>query len=80
MKTEKEGGGVTVAETVRLGAAGEEAPPLTIIRIGYETDGVPQFLEVRSSRRIDARALRLWLEARIRARCADLRIVETQEV
>ncbi len=56
--------------------AAEEPPPLTIIRLGYEIAGVPQFLEIRASHEIDARALCRWLEAQARAPGPERRMVE----
>lgn len=51
----------------------------TIIRVGYEVAGAPQFLEIRASREMDAYALYHWFKTRMGARGPDVRIVETEK-
>jgi hypothetical protein len=70
------------AEELFLGA-GETAedldPPATVITVGYEIAGTPQFLEIRASREVDAYALYHWFRTRAGARGPDVRIVETEK-
>jgi hypothetical protein len=60
-------------------AAEDPDSPETIITVGYEIAGSPQFLEIRASREVDAYALYHWFRTRAGARGPDMRIVETEK-
>lgn len=62
-----------------LEAAEDFDQPATIISVGYEIAGTPQFLEIRASREVDAYALYHWFRKGIGARGPDVRIVETEK-
>lgn len=70
-----------IATLLREACEIDAGPPrMTIVRIGYEVAGVPHFLEISSSRAVDAQALRLWFQTGLGRPDADLRIIETEEI